>query len=84
MNNQPSTTSHLDIIDELQAEWRDQLGAKLAVHVREYACRYGEELAREFITQGFEGYHRDRIITATLEELDAVDLIWGDLLGGQV
>lgn len=73
MSEQPATrTPHLDIIERLQAEYRDRKGAELALAVREYAGHYGEELALEFIAAGFEGYHRDRLIESTLEKLDRV------------
>lgn len=50
---------HNDLIERWQQEKRDELGAELAVHVRNYAWLYGEEFAREFLEQGFVAYHRD-------------------------
>ena len=52
--------THTETIDRLQAEARDESGAKLALKVREFAGRYGEEMAREFITQGFASFYRDQ------------------------
>ena len=52
--------THTDTIDRLQAEARDAAGANLALLVRFFAGRYGEEMAREFITQGFASFYRDQ------------------------
>ena len=52
--------THTEMIEAWQQERRDRLGALLAIQVREYAGMYGEEMAREFITQGFASFYRDR------------------------
>lgn len=63
MNNQPcgERIPHNDLIERWQQERRDELGAELAIHVWNFTRLYGEDFAREFITQGFASYHRDRI-----------------------